>query len=141
MYSFTIEGKPVAKQRPRFSRRGDRVCTFDPQKNEARLIRTSIMSGMTAAGLLRVLSGCISVKMIFHTPIPSKCSQKRFKSLLSKPDKRRPDLDNYVKMYADVMNGLIYNDDSQITKLFCEKSYSDVPRVEITVTDLEVNSE
>jgi Holliday junction resolvase RusA-like endonuclease len=75
--------------------------------------------------------------MIFHTAIPKSWSQKRLKSVLGKPDPRRPDLDNYIKLYLDVMNDLVYEDDKQVTEIYCKKVYSNKPRVEIKLTLIE----
>lgn len=36
----------------------------------------------------------------------------------------RPDLDNYAKLYLDAMNGLVFEDDSQIVALIATKNYS-----------------
>lgn len=37
-------------------------------------------------------------------------------------DKRRRDIDNYNKILLDAFNGLIYNDDSQITEMTIKKN-------------------
>jgi len=37
---------------------------------------------------------------------------------------KRPDLDNIVKLYMDAMNGLVFEDDSQIVSLYADKRYS-----------------
>lgn len=134
MIKLTIPGKPVAKQRPRFSRKG-RV--FDKQGNEKRVARCTIMQEMARAGVLRRLDGEISVNMTFHTPIPVSWTHKRRKSVLGKGNAHRPDIDNYAKFYCDVMNELVYKDDGQITELYCKKIYSNEPRVEISIYEKE----
>ena len=45
----------------------------------------------------------------------------------------RPDMDNYLKFYCDVLSEIAYGDDKQITKIIAEKVYSSQPRVEITL--------
>ena len=134
-----IEGVPVAKKRPRFARVGDHVKTYDVQSIDKAAIKCQMLRSIASQSFLRRLQGNISVRMTFHTLIPKSWSQKRSMAVLGKPDGRRPDLDNYVKMYADVMNKLIYEDDNQITELWCEKLYSDKPRVEIVLTEIEDN--
>lgn len=116
---------------------GNHVRTYDEQTVEKKKMACQIMKEMAVKGIIRRLDGCLIMQMTFHTPIPRSWSKKRSKSVLGKPNKSRPDLDNYVKMYADVMNNLIYDDDNQITHLWCEKLYSDKPRVEITITELK----
>ena len=42
---------------------------------------------------------------------------------LTFPDKRHRDIDNYCKIVFDSMNKVVYDDDSQITKLTIVKKY------------------
>ena len=49
-------------------------------------------------------------------------------------DKRRRDVDNYNKLILDSLEGIVYEDDKQITKLTIEKHISpDSPRVEVKI--------
>ena len=43
------------------------------------------------------------------------------KYFLTFPDKRKRDCDNYWKLVLDTMNGVVYEDDSQIQKLIISK--------------------
>ncbi len=130
MIKLTIPGNPIAKQRPRFSKTGK---TYDRQSREKKLVRCLMMKEIADQGYLKRLQEPISVHMTFHTPIPNSWSQKRKESVLGKCNPARPDLDNYVKFYCDVMNDLVYQDDNLITELWCEKKYSDKPKVVITI--------
>ena len=47
-------------------------------------------------------------------------------------DKRKRDVDNYNKLVLDSLEGIVYQDDSQIQTLGIKKDYSkDNPRIEI----------
>lgn len=51
--------------------------------------------------------------------------------------KRRADLDNFNKLWADSLTGIVYQDDSQIADLHLARDYDKVrPRIEIEVTPL-----
>jgi Holliday junction resolvase RusA-like endonuclease len=50
------------------------------------------------------------------------------------PDNRRKDLDNLSKAVLDGMNGIVYADDKQITRLVLEKQVGGEPGVLIEVT-------
>jgi Holliday junction resolvase RusA-like endonuclease len=52
---------------------------------------------------------------------------------------KKPDMDNIMKIVADALNGVAFHDDSQIVDCMVRKFYSDNPRVEITVQNLEEN--
>ena len=49
------------------------------------------------------------------------------------PDNRRKDLDNLSKAVLDGMNGIVYADDKQITRLILEKQVGGEPGVYIEV--------
>lgn len=61
------------------------------------------------------------------------------------PHTKKPDLDNLVKNPMDCMNGIVYEDDRLVTKIFAEKCYGLEPRTEIRViwceSDKETDSE
>jgi Holliday junction resolvase RusA-like endonuclease len=46
---------------------------------------------------------------------------------------KKPDIDNIEKIIFDALNGIAYNDDSQIVSCWADKFYSTVPRVEVVI--------
>lgn len=47
---------------------------------------------------------------------------------------RRADLDNFNKLWADALTGIVYEDDSQISSLTLVRGYDKAnPRIEITI--------
>jgi Holliday junction resolvase RusA-like endonuclease len=46
---------------------------------------------------------------------------------------KKPDLDNYEKLFYDALHGLLYTDDSVVIKGNHEKFYSCKPRVEVDI--------
>lgn len=51
----------------------------------------------------------------------------------SKRDRPRGDVDNYAKAVLDSLNGVLWEDDDQITILIAHKHYSEDPRIEVEV--------
>lgn len=50
----------------------------------------------------------------------------------------KSDCDNLCKMFNDILTRLgFWNDDAQISVLHFEKLYSDVPRIELKITELD----
>jgi len=132
--NMQITGNPITKLRPRFTRQGR---TYDSQKLEKEAARCIIMQQMSKNRQIRRIKGAIMVNLTFHTPIPKSWSQKRRKAVLGRPDTRKPDIDNLAKFILDVMNKLVYEDDNQITTLHCEMIFSENPRTEIQVKEIE----
>ena len=52
------------------------------------------------------------------------------------PDKRRRDAHNYIDIIADVLQGVAYNDDSQIEKLEVTKSFGKDWELEIICKEI-----
>jgi Holliday junction resolvase RusA-like endonuclease len=50
---------------------------------------------------------------------------------------KRPDLDNVIKAIADGSNKIAFHDDSQICRIIAEKHYSETPRVEVKLEEME----
>ena len=51
---------------------------------------------------------------------------------------KKPDIDNIAKAVLDALNSVAYRDDTQIVELQIRKQYSEKPRLEICMEELEV---
>lgn len=56
------------------------------------------------------------------------------------PDRHRRDSDNLSKAVLDAMNGIVYQDDTQIDDLHIRKFYND-PRIGVSITINEIGGE
>lgn len=114
---------PVAKGRPRF---GNGRTYSDPRtvKFENEIIRLARQQFS-----LQPLSGALEVFVQFYF--------KKAKSNKKINMTQRPDLDNLLKGVLDALNCIVYKDDCQIVRLSAEKSFSDEPRIEMSVYELE----
>src|SRR5699024_3314962 len=83
--------------------------------------------------------GQLSVQLKIYRPIPKSTTKKNRKLFLAgvKRPVVKPDNTNYAKGIEDALNGVIYKDDSQIVDLQIQKYYSDNPRVEVNVRELD----
>jgi Holliday junction resolvase RusA-like endonuclease len=48
---------------------------------------------------------------------------------------KKPDLDNLAKSVLDALNGVIYQDDSQIVSLHMTKVYSQYPGIDLLIRE------
>lgn len=125
-----IPGKPIAKKRPRFARRGKFVTAYSDQETE---------EGRTYLEIRRQWPGppldC-PVKLFILALFPTtKTSVKKVEAMLSGETKhvKKPDADNIQKFYMDVGTGLVWVDDAQVWKVEAEKGFAKVPQTIIRV--------
>jgi len=130
--SFTIPGTPIAKQRHRISR----GIQYDPQHKEKTNLKWLITQELQKRNL-KALEGAIGASIDICYPIPKSWSKKRQEMAIQNFVTCRPDTDNYLKFYFDVMNNVAYHDDSQISQVYAEKTYSKEPCVKINLYSLE----
>ena len=77
----------------------------------------------------------LKLSVLIYYEIPKATSKvKKFKMLSGeiRPTKK-PDIDNVIKIIADSLNKLAYDDDKQIVECHCQKFYSENPRVELEI--------
>lgn len=126
-YRFTIPGKPVGKGRPKFARRGNYVQTYTP---EATAVYENWVRDCWSRGNFPKLTGEIHATIAAVFPIPKSASKKRREAMAAGEinPQTKPDLDNIAKAVLDSLNGLAYDDDSQVTRLSIQKCYDVSPR-------------
>lgn len=133
--SIVIPGEPVAKARPRVMSNGH---TYTPAKtkNYETLVKELYWSQYQGQAML---TGSIRVRVDAYFQIPQHVSRRKKERMtqgLERPTKR-PDGDNILKAITDALNGIAYVDDSAIVSARVEKWWSEQPRVEVEMTELE----
>lgn len=135
VFRLRVPIAPVAKARPRFRMFGSHVSTFTPQK-------TAEYEAKIAEHYLKYTKNhkferdtALYVNLIFGMPIPKSTPKSRQQAMsdgVIKPTKK-PDIDNLCKAVLDALNGVAWDDDSQIVKLSAAKEYSRDPYVSICI--------
>ena len=139
-FSFTVNTIPIGKGRPRFRRCGRAVITYTPAKThkfEQLIADVYKRSG----GVL--ITGPIKLEVIAYMPIPKSRSKKE-KTLLkleTTPHTNKPDGDNILKAVCDGLNGIAYPDDKYLYSVSITKLYSESPRLEIRLLQVEEKEE
>lgn len=113
--TFTIDGEPVAKERPRFG--GGKGQPRTPDKTRA--FETSVgLMAMVAMRGIDVMTGDVACRLTFWVKRDNK------------------DIDNMAKAVLDGLNKVAWHDDSQV-KVLIARILKDVtaPRIEVTVTE------
>ena len=137
---FEIPGSPIGQGRPKFSTINGHAVAYDPEKsrNYKAYVKLLATQAMKEQGFTMIDGPCcLDIMAFFEVP---KSKSKKFKERallgLERPTKK-PDIDNIVKALQDALNGLAYKDDSSIVFLSVAKCYSEVPRVEVILREIE----
>ncbi len=122
MIRLTIAGEPSAQTRPRAQRRGQGIHIHDTQDTvEARAYARRQVENQW--GNRRPLEGMLKISVVAIFACPKSHERKREPPALRfKPNGK--DIDNIAKFYMDVLNGLVYGDDSQVCSLKAAKFYA-----------------
>lgn len=116
-----VPGVPVAKARPRMTRKGH---TYTPKKTEdaERMIRNAWVESNGENPVSYPLK--VEIKFVYEIP-KSWPKWKRAQVGSGLPKVSRPDTDNLVKTVLDALNSVAYEDDSFIYNMTATKIYSD----------------
>ena len=136
MITFRLDGTPVPKGRPRFSKAGGFVKTYTDAKTKT-YEELVAFSAKQAMGLSEPFTTDLDAFIYFSIAIPKSYSKKRTEACLSGLERpMKNDLDNLCKSVLDGMNKIVYKDDCQIVSLHCTKFYGD-PFVEVLIKESE----
>lgn len=114
---ITISANPVAKGRPRVAFKNGRTWSYTPHKTQA--AQEDIVKR-----LVKYQHRCFGR----HVPVKASVCFYRIKSKwLPKQEAlpvRKPDLDNFLKLVLDSLNGVLVEDDAQITSMTVKKRWA-----------------
>jgi Holliday junction resolvase RusA-like endonuclease len=134
MIEIVLAGAPMGKERVRFVKATGR--TFTPERTvnyESRLA----YAAQQAMGDRPLFDGPLSVEVVAYMPVAESKPRKWKAAALAgeiRPTKK-PDLDNLAKI-LDALNLVVWGDDAQIVEMHIAKHYSEAPRMEIRVRQI-----
>lgn len=82
----------------------------------------------------------IALTCEFYCPIPSSLSKRKREQLNGELCLKKPDIDNYVKLVCDALNGIAWEDDNVVASLYAVKLYDNEPRTEVYIDYLQNNA-
>jgi Holliday junction resolvase RusA-like endonuclease len=132
--TIIIGGDPVAKGRPRFTRKGFSFTPAATRKYEAH----GRLAAQEAMGDRPPIAGPVRIVALVELPVPASWSRTRTAAALTgdiRPT-TRPDLDNYVKGALDAINSIVVTNDSLVVELDARKRYGIQPKLVVTVIPL-----
>lgn len=124
------------KQRPRASMIGGHAHIYTPSKTKN--FEKKVADAFLAAGgelLAKPIPVMVSI-LIFYG-VPKSASKKRRDEMLDQKTRptKKPDIDNIAKCVLDGLNGVAYEDDSQVVVLQARKYWDEEDHIEVHVID------
>ena len=137
MIYFRINEEPVAKARPKFTRMGH-AYTPKKTKDYEETVKFAFMSQTCEQMPVYPKGTPLMVEAIFAKSVPKSYTKKTRAACLNGETlpTSKPDIDNYLKAVLDAINGLAFEDDSQIVVTMAEKIYAESPYVEIKICQI-----
>ena len=134
IYEFEVPGKIIGKGRPRVNSCTGNVYTPTRTKDYETLVEQYFLLKYPR---FKPFEGRVQVEInaLFEVPKSTKKSDRELMLENKVNPTKKPDIDNIVKIILDAMNGIAFKDDTQITKLFVEKTYSTSESVKIKISE------
>jgi Holliday junction resolvase RusA-like endonuclease len=130
LIELRLDVTPVPKGRPRMNRKTGAVytpvATAQFEKEVAWQAKVAMKGREPASGPLSVVVGC-------WCPMPKSFTKAQRQAALAGEIWPKGDTDNFAKSVLDSLNGIVWNDDEQITQLTATKRYSSAPALTVTV--------
>ena len=122
-YKFEVLGEIVGKERPRVNMYTYRVYTPNKTKDYEFLVQQYFRMQYPK---YETLKGRISINIIAYLKIPQSTSKTKIQEMLENKisPTKKPDVDNIEKSILDAMNGLVFEDDNQVSKISVEKRFA-----------------
>jgi Holliday junction resolvase RusA-like endonuclease len=122
---ITIPIHPVAKARARTVTNNGYTHSFTPKKTkDAEDYIRAFVTGYPKYDPTTPLA----VSVTFYVAKPKSCPKRQYPTV-------KPDIDNYLKLVCDALNGKVW-EDQQIVRILARKEYGD-PRIELEVEVLK----
>ena len=133
-YEFEVPGEIVGKERPRINMYTGRVYTPNKTKDYEFLVQQYFKIKYPN---YKMLEGRISIDIIAYLKIPKSTNKAKTQEMLENKlsPTKKPDADNIAKSILDAMNGFVFKDDNQVSKISVEKRFALEEKAVITVEE------
>ena len=129
--AFTIPGDPVPQPRARVSTRGGFARAYVPATHPVHAYRQAVADAARAAGAgVHGEPVSVVIDLVWERP---KSHMRKSGVKPDAPVLPRADVDNAAKAVLDSLNGVAWEDDSQVQRLVVEKSYGTEARTTVRI--------
>ena len=129
--TFSVPGEPVPQPRPRVSTRGGFARAYVPAKHPVHAYRAAIANAARAAGAgVHGEPVGVLIDLVWERP---KSHLRKSGVKPDAPQYPRCDVDNAAKAVLDALNGVAWEDDSQVCSLTVAKRYGTEARTVVQI--------
>jgi len=129
--TFTVPGEPVPQPRPRVSTRGGFARAYVPAKHPVHAYRAAIANAARVAGAgVHGEPVGVLIDLVWERP---KSHMRKSGVKPDAPQYPRCDVDNAAKAVLDALNGVAWEDDSQVCSLTVAKHYGTEARTVVQI--------
>jgi Holliday junction resolvase RusA-like endonuclease len=129
--TFSVPGEPVPQPRPRVSTRGGFARAYVPAKHPVHAYRAAIANAARAAGAgVHGEPVGVLIDLVWERP---KSHMRKSGVKPDAPQYPRCDVDNAAKAVLDALNGVAWEDDSQVCSLTVAKHYGTEARTVVQI--------
>ena len=136
---FEVPGEPIGKARPRVVD----GHAYTPSRTKAyeqavRLAYKQAVMDRPEGERFWGEDAQLSIQIAAFYQMPKKVSRQMKAAMLrwEERPRKKPDLDNVLKIVSDALNGLAYHDDSQIVHMDASKYWALTPCVWVTISEV-----
>lgn len=132
--TFTIQGRPKGKERPRMNRGTGAVYTPRGTNTYEQAVawkyRETAKGGSFGEKPVKV-----QITAYFKIPKSFSLYKKEQAARGEITPTVKPDTDNIIKIILDSLNGVAYRDDKQVIEVRCQKQYGTEEQVTVTIEE------
>jgi Holliday junction resolvase RusA-like endonuclease len=131
---FIVPGAARGKGSPRSTIIAGRSAIYTDTKTRNEIAVVRAFANIAMEGRVP-FDGAVVLRLCAYRAIPTSFSREKHEAAERGEivPVTKPDIDNFTKLAADAMNGIVFADDRQIVSLIADKKYSAQPRLVLDV--------
>lgn len=136
--AFTYYGEAIAKGRPRATAFAGRPRVYTPARTAAfeGKVRAVAKDAMARAGT-RPTPDAVRVELALDRQVSKSWSRAKKAAHIGQPIVTGADIDNQVKAILDALNGVVWEDDVQVSDLAVSRRWAEAHAFRINISNAE----
>ncbi len=134
IYEFEIPGKITGKGRPRINTNTGIAYTPTKTRDYEELVQQYFLLKYPR---IKPFNNRVAITIIAFFSIPKTANKKEQEQMVNNTisPTKKPDIDNIAKIILDALNGIVFVDDNQVTKILVEKQFAKEEKVYVKIEE------